>query len=208
MGIQPDVVDFVDRPTMAIFEGEYAGAMPIALPLHRSYLGGAFAEAGYTRGAEIGVWEGGFAEKLCQPNPGLKLICVDPWKSQPDYKEGKNEPARMEQAYHTALARLAPFDCTFLKMTSVEAARHVPDGSLDFIYLDANHLVAHVQSDLELWVPKVRQGGVVAGHDYTGKPKSFIQVKPAVDAYTRSRGITKWFLLSADKSGSFLWVVT
>lgn len=185
------------------------GTMPVPLPAGRTLMGAAFAAAGFRKGAEIGVWEGGFAEKLCAQNHGLELLCVDPWNSQPDYKEGKNDPARMEQAYHTARETLKPFPCTFLRMTSAEAATHVEDGSLDFVFIDGNHLYEHVLRDLQLWVPKVRKAGVVAGHDYTSgkKTKSFIQVKPAVDKFTQERGISPWFVLTGDKSASFLWVV-
>jgi hypothetical protein len=38
-----------------------------------------FAMLGFTNGAEIGVWKGEFAAKLCQRIPNLRLLCVDPW---------------------------------------------------------------------------------------------------------------------------------
>lgn len=185
------------------------GDLPIALPVGRAVLGPMFAAAGFTRGAEIGVWEGKFAETLCRPNPGLSLTCVDPWQTMPDYKEGKNTQARMADAFRSARRRLMPFSCEFLKMTSVDAADRVKDGSLDFVYIDGNHLFEHVLQDLKRWVPKVRTGGIVAGHDYgvRDKDKTFIQVKPAVDQFTREHAIAPWFVLSADRSASYLWVV-
>jgi hypothetical protein len=183
---------------------------PIKLPLGRTHMAGAFAVAGFHRGAEIGVWEGAFAEKICRQNSNLSLTCVDPWRIQPDYKEGKNDSARMEDAYHTATARLAPYHCTFLRMTSAEAAERVEDGSLDFVYIDGNHLFEHVMRDLQLWSKKVRRGGVVAGHDYGArkKHKTFIQVEEAVNQFTRDRSIRPLFVLAGDKSASFLWVVS
>ncbi len=184
------------------------GPLPMSIPVHRSALGQWCADLGFTRGAEIGVWEGAFSETLCQQAPGLHLICVDPWTSLHDYLERKNDPARMGKAYKVTRRRLAPYACTFLRMTSIEAAAQVPDCSLDFVYLDGNHQLAHVLADLAAWVPKVRAGGIVAGHDYRArdKDKSFIQVKPAVDQYTREHGIEPWFVLTGDKSASFAWV--
>lgn len=186
-----------------------AGASPITLDASRSDMAAMFALAGFHKGAEIGVWEGGFAEKICRHNSNLALTCVDPWRSMADYKEGKNDPARMEQAFRTARKRLEPFACTFLRMTSAEAAEHVEPGSLDFVYLDGNHLFEHVLRDLKLWAPKVRSGGMVSGHDYGArdKHKAFIQVKPAVDQFAREHAIDPWFVLAGDKSASFLWVV-
>lgn len=183
--------------------------MPIRLSIGRGHLCAAFAAAGFNRGAEIGVWEGGYSEQLCSANPSLKLTCVDPWETQRDYREVKNDGRRMAAAYRVAIERLAKYGCEILRMTSEAAAERVPDGSLDFVYIDANHLFEHVLSDLALWTPKVRRGGIVAGHDYGSrtKDKGFIQVKPAVDRYTVDHGIKPWFELAGDRSSSFLWVV-
>jgi predicted O-methyltransferase YrrM len=38
-------------------------------------------------------------------------------------------------------------------------------GSCDFIFLDADHSEAGVTSELELWFPKLRPGGILAVHD-------------------------------------------
>lgn len=183
--------------------------MPVELPVSRSFLASAFASAKFNRGAEIGVWEGSFSEKFCQANKDLLLICVDPWSVQKNYPEAKNDAARLEQAYQTAKARLKPYGCVLLRMTSEKAAANVPDRSLDFVYIDGNHTYDHVIRDLELWTPKVRQSGVVSGHDYgsSHKHKPFIQVKPAVDKFTQERGIAPWFVLRGDKSASFMWIV-
>lgn len=159
------------------------------------------------RGAEIGVWEGGFSEKICRANPRLQLICVDPWAPQKGYLEVKNDSARMDAAYASAQQRLQPYDCTFLRMTSLEAAAKVPDNSLDWIYIDANHLREHVLADLDAWIPKVKSAGIIAGHDYFENPsKPFIQVKAAIDQYTHEHHIENWFVLASEKSPSWYWV--
>lgn len=184
-------------------------SQPTIYPQHgRRYLVGMLAEHGCTRGAEIGVWEGRFSEMLCRGIPNLHLACVDPWCPQARYIEVKNEADRLDAAYATAQARLKTFDCQFMRMTSIEAATRVPDGSLDFVYIDGNHLREFVLEDLEAWSPKVRRGGFVAGHDYgePAKKKPFIQVKDAVDQFTREHGIECWFVLAGDKSPSYFWV--
>jgi hypothetical protein len=181
--------------------------LPIRLSVGRSALADVFAEAGFTKGAEIGVWEGDFAEKLFLANPRQHLICVDPWRPQKGYLEVKNDVARLEAAFATAQQRLQKFDCTFMRMTSLDAAAQVPDGSLDFAYIDGNHLMKHVLADLAAWTPKVRAGGIIAGHDYKLSPKKpFIQVKQAVDEYTTAHTINPWFVLAGDKSPSYFWV--
>merc|ERR1711862_250066 len=42
----------------------------------------------------------------------------------------------------------------------------VPHGSLDVVFLDGDHSRDGLQLDFELWVPRVRPGGIVAGHDF------------------------------------------
>ncbi len=38
--------------------------------------------------------------------------------------------------------------------------------SIDFIYIDAEHTYESVKKDLELYLPKLKVGGIIGGHDY------------------------------------------
>ncbi len=40
------------------------------------------------------------------------------------------------------------------------------DNSIDFIYIDGDHSYAGVKRDVELFIPKVKNGGFIGGHDY------------------------------------------
>jgi hypothetical protein len=58
---------------------------------------------------------------------------------------------------------------TFLfTQDSTEAAKRFEDGSVDFCFIDACHDEAKVRADINAWLPKIRKGGVLAGHDYEG----------------------------------------
>lgn len=167
-----------------------------------------FARRGYTTGAEIGVWQGRFSEQMCRAVPNLTLLCVDPWRQYDGYRDNKNHQERLDAAYAEAERRLQPFRCILFRMLSVVAAHDVADGSLDFVYLDGNHARSFVLDDLVAWTPKVRRGGIVAGHDYAESlRKPQIQVKAAVDAFTAERGISPVYVLAGDKSPSFYWDV-
>jgi hypothetical protein len=50
---------------------------------------------------------------------------------------------------------------------SADAATLFPDGYFDMVYLDADHSYESVKADLKAWLPRVRPGGWIAGHDYT-----------------------------------------
>jgi cephalosporin hydroxylase len=49
---------------------------------------------------------------------------------------------------------------------SVPVAQEFADGSVFAVWVDGHHSYESVLADMEAWYPKVRQGGVLAGHDY------------------------------------------
>lgn len=193
---------------MEIF-GAGRGQSPTVYPAAgRTELLRAFAARGYTSGAEVGVWRGGFSAAMCQALPGLRLRCVDAWGGDPTYHEAK-EAASWAKVRAQAEHRLRPFGCVIDARLSVAAAQDVPDGSLDFVYIDGNHGLEAVYADLVAWVPTVRAGGMVAGHDYrVFDRRPTIQVKAAVDAFVRDRQIRDWAVLSREENPSFCWVVS
>jgi Methyltransferase domain/galactosyl transferase GMA12/MNN10 family len=148
-------------------------------------------------GVEVGVQTGAYSAWILHRWAGSKLISVDPWRA--DDPEAYLDVANVEQRRHDELHRstthrLAPFGVRsdVWRMTGAEAAKHVGDGSLSFVYLDARHAEADVAEDLTLWEPKVRPGGMVAGHDYFDGvvPEGDFGVKSAVDNYFGARGWT------------------
>lgn len=55
---------------------------------------------------------------------------------------------------------------TFWLADSSESAKRVKDESIDLVYIDATHKYESVLADINAWYPKIRQGGVISGHDY------------------------------------------
>jgi cephalosporin hydroxylase len=53
---------------------------------------------------------------------------------------------------------------------SVTAAKFTPNDSVKFCWIDAAHDYDSVRTDILAWMPKVEVGGVLAGHDWNGKP--------------------------------------
>ena len=51
-------------------------------------------------------------------------------------------------------------------MLSSEAHIEIPDESLDFCFIDGNHSYEFVKEDIELYLPKVKKGGLFGWHDY------------------------------------------
>jgi hypothetical protein len=188
--------------------GKGAGERPtVYQSAGRSELLAFFAAQRFRRGAEIGVWRGGFSVEMCKALPGLELRCVDAWGGDPTYHETKGDGS-WGKIRAEAERRLEPFGCVIDARPSLKAAASVEDGSLDFVYVDANHGLDAVYADLVAWTPKVRAGGVVAGHDYREFPaRPLIQVKAAVDQFVRDHGIKNWAVLSREACPSFVWSV-
>jgi hypothetical protein len=55
---------------------------------------------------------------------------------------------------------------SLIRKTSIDAGKLVNDESLDFVFIDANHVYDYVKSDILLWSKKVKIGGYIIGHDY------------------------------------------
>jgi hypothetical protein len=66
-----------------------------------------------------------------------------------------------------------------LDMQSGEASKKFKKQSLDFVYIDGSHDFDSVCNDIETWLPKLKPGGMIGGHDYT----THETVKQAVDTY-------------------------
>ena len=162
-----------------------------------------FAELNFNKGVEVGVDRGLFSEVLCKDNPNLQLYGVDPWESSA-FAEGN--PFRIEQEaydtyYQEAKARLAPYNCTIVKKTSMEALADFEDNSLDFVYIDANHDFLNFTQDLHEWYKKVKIGGIISGHDYAFYSyRKFNHVKRALTAYARCYRMIPLFAVMEDRT--------
>ena len=112
-------------------------------------------------GAEIGIDRADTCVHLLKNSDIKHLYCIDPFDRKP-YR------------YEQAIDKLKQFsNYTLLKMTSTDAAEIVPD-DLDFIFIDGDHSYEGVKADLENWVPKIKPGGVLIGHDWTRFDKGVV----------------------------------
>lgn len=125
------------------------------------------------RVAEVGVYRGNNARAIVQHSHPVRLWLVDTWawgrpEDCPAREWDKKLPLPTgEQAYlEVVKAFWDQPSVTVLRARSVSAARVFADVSLDWVYIDANHSYASAMEDLREWFPKVRVGGVLAGHDF------------------------------------------
>jgi hypothetical protein len=123
-------------------------------------------------GAEIGVQTGVFSEYLIKTAEFDKFYSIDFWGDvTPDVfnADGSNYiRTNSEPLYQQTIKRLEKFGdkSIVIKNTSIEASKMFKDGYFDFVYLDADHALEAIRNDIKNWYPKVKVGGILAGHDY------------------------------------------
>ena len=142
------------------------------------------ARQGLKRGVEVGVAFGGHSEAILQVPCVEHLTGVDSYQHRPDYQDPMNLPQPVfDRLHQRTIDRLSVFGDRFamIREASDRAAARFADGSLDFVYLDADHSEAGVFADLCAWAGKLRVGGLLAGHDYGHR--DFPGVRRAVDRF-------------------------
>ena len=60
-----------------------------------------------------------------------------------------------------------------LVMASEDAARIMRDAAFDLVFIDADHSYAATLQDIRAWLPKVKPGGTLCGHDCEGRLDDF-----------------------------------
>ncbi|MBI2405520.1 class I SAM-dependent methyltransferase [Candidatus Microgenomates bacterium] len=184
---------------------------PIFLPDTRKNLPKLFNELGYKTGAEIGVLEGEFSKIFCEDIPGVTLYCIDPWEiyeDLPENEKGGNNRGRINRGYERTKSLLGAYSCNIVKKYSMDAVKDFTRGSLDFVYIDANHTFDYVMRDIIEWSKIVRPGGIVSGHDYQAYHHEEIgyQVRSAIDVYTNVHNIKLIFVFNGDYCTSWFFV--
>ena len=170
---------------MRIYAKEY---VPVEDGLfnHHQVLINIILEKKVARMAEIGVYKGRNMRNILR-SPANQILreyyAVDRWLHVEEYWPGKTQ-ADWEGLYKSAMKYIPWFQqLRIMRMESVEAAALFWDGFFDLVYIDGDHRYPFVQADFKAWLPKVKKGGIIAGHDYFDRVRHNHQVKPAVDDF-------------------------
>ncbi len=106
-------------------------------------------------GVEIGVDKGDTTVFLLKNCPRLEhLYGIDPYVDR-------------DPRVKTITKDTAPYNnFTLIRKKSEDSVEDIPD-ELGFIFVDGDHSYETVMSDLRNYVPKIRSGGLLIGHDWT-----------------------------------------
>jgi hypothetical protein len=126
---------------------------------------------GVQRMAEVGVYRGDFASAVLQRCDGLTAYyMIDPWRHLNDWnKPANHDDAMLAQFFRetTAKTDFAAAKRVILRGKTTEVIEQIPDGELDFAYIDADHTLKGIAIDLIRLYPKIRIGGFLGGDDFT-----------------------------------------
>lgn len=120
---------------------------------------------------EIGCWKGQsssfMAVEINNSGKNIKFDCVDHWSDA----EGCPGPDPWVQSGKLFEKFMSNTDrvkhiITPVRMMSVDAAKNYKDDSLDFVFVDGDHEYDGCKADIVAWLPKIKSGGILAGHDY------------------------------------------
>jgi hypothetical protein len=142
---------------------------------------------------EIGAWLGKstafLGVEIINSQKPITLYVVDTWEGSPDEAKEMSVVTPMEM-YIQQHGSNAPYDqflknvapvlpvLNILKMSSEEASKKFESKTLDFVFIDADHSFKCINSDIINWLPKIKPGGVIGGHDFL-----YASVKKAVDLH-------------------------
>ena len=160
-------------------------------------------------GAEIGVQTGAYSEIILRESSLRKLYSIDCWKQLKSYKDIANKNQIKQYYYYLkTIVRLFKFGkrSRILRRFSKETSKHFKNESLDFIYIDAQHSYNGCKEDIELWWPKLKKGGIFAGHDYLNGslPEGEFGVKKAVDEFIKKEK-QRLFITEAKQGSDAKW---
>lgn len=104
---------------------------------------------------ELGAYNGASTKAMRLANPDLKIHVIDLW-----------EDAGTFETFSEALSADITSGKVTYDHTDTVAGLTDLNGSFDGLMVDAGHLYHHVESDLRLGLPQVKDGVLVCGHDY------------------------------------------
>jgi len=155
-------------------------------------------EKGYKRLVEVGVFSGTLTNRVVsileREQFGLeRYLCVDPWQVYIDYYHRDHlakeaDPNWWEEIYKKAeyVYSIFPNIVEIMRMTSAEASAicRRENQEFDAVYIDAIHDEENIVKDVYGWLPMIRKGGMIGGHDYI---KSYTPMAKALDAIFEDR---------------------
>jgi predicted O-methyltransferase YrrM len=148
-----------------------------------------WVEVGVLAGAST-VWLG---ERIIERDLPVMLHAVDTFEGWDETPQGAELRALFDDNTREIAGALGPRFCVHA-MESLAASTLFADGSVDVVWLDADHSYEAVKADIAAWLPKIRPGGVLGGDDWAfeGVEKAVRESCPRYVLGDGVRGAARW----------------
>ena len=127
--------------------------------------------------AEVGAWKGASTSYLAveAQHKKLRIDVIDTWSGSDEHKDMSD--IRENSLFGAFIDNLRPVLNLInpIRANSVSASKMYADESMDAVFIDADHSYKSVRADILAWMPKVKKGGILAGHDYVDGYNGVIQ---------------------------------
>ena len=135
---------------------------------------------------EVGVDYGYFSEMLFEVIQPSEMHLLDPWETNhlgPRYKKNHmnnvptahSSPQSLENIRDKYEKEIKEGRVFTYQGYSFGLYGEFKDLYFDLIYIDGCHLYESVKNDIKNFLPKIKNGGVLSGHDYATKEVVFEQ---------------------------------
>ena len=152
-----------------------------------------------SRMVEIGVWKGKSISYLGvlikNSNKNIKIYGVDTWSKLETENYHTDQYFKDDALYKEFLKTIEPISDIVVpcRGKSSDISETFPDKYFDVVFIDACHDYECINDDIIKWLPKVKQNGIISGHDI-----SFSGVSRAVNQHFKQINI----------KGNSWWVYT
>jgi predicted O-methyltransferase YrrM len=97
-----------------------------------------------------------------------EVLAIDPWLNGYDINDRASQQCPMKFVFEAFQDRTKDLgNVMFSRGKSLDALEFVRDGSCDLVYIDGDHRYEGVLADLKGWRKKLKEGGIMAGHDWS-----------------------------------------
>lgn len=119
-----------------------------------------------------------------------EIYCVDTWQGM-EYGGGESDNLNdyvrgIQDFYEFFLGEIAPIkkyiNPIIGNTREQRCINYFDDGEIDILFVDADHTQTGLRQDLYNWYPKVKSGGIMAGHDYHNGNGVFLAVNRFCEA--------------------------
>jgi predicted O-methyltransferase YrrM len=111
-----------------------------------------------------------------------EVIAIDPFLEGYDDADPTSKLFDFDNVYQTYLDRITVYsNIQTIVDTSDNAVKELVGKQFDFVYIDGLHTYEGVKTDIVNYLPLVKTGGVIGGHDYTDKIPHLVGVYNAVN---------------------------